>query len=250
MSADLFDLTGKTAIVTGSTRGIGRAIALQLRDHGASVIVSSESPEDTAIAAAELGTTGVPCDVSDEVSLSHMVSTVVERFGGIDILVGNAGISGSLGESSLADFDRVMSVNLRSKVRLTELALPHMAGRENANVVLMSSISGLRGNRALNAYSLSKAAVAQLARNIAVQWGPSGVRANSIAPGMIATDMVRSALDDAAFAERRVAQTPLRRFGTPEDVAGAALFLASPAAAFVTGHNLVVDGGTVIGDGS
>ena len=212
--------------------------------------MSSESPSDTAAAATEMRTLGVTCDVTDEASLSNLVSTTVADLGGIDILVCNAGISGKMGAATLADFDRVMNVNLRSQMRLTELALPHMVGREGANIVLMASISGLRGNGSLNAYSLSKAGVAQLARNIAVQWGPTGLRANSIAPGMIATDMVRPALDNAEFTAKRLGLTPLRRFGTPDDVATVALFLASPAAAFVTGHNLVVDGGTVISDGS
>ncbi len=150
----------------------------------------------------------------------------------------------------MADYDRVMAINLRSQVVLTGLALPHIAARGGGAVLLISSLSGLRGNGRINAYALAKAGVAQLARNLAVEWGPRNVRVNAISPGFIATELSASLLADEAFMTRRIAQTPLRRPGTPAGVAGAALFLASPAGAFVTGHNLVVDGGTLISDGS
>jgi len=249
-----FDLTGKVAIVTGSTRGIGRAIADALADAGARVVVSSEDHEATAGAAAELGrgAIGVPCDVTEAAEIAGLVDATIAAFGGIDIVVSNAGITGAPGPFAtidVADYARVFDVNLTSMVNLANHALPHLA-RRDGSLILLASIAGLRGNGAINAYALAKAGVIQLARNLAVEWGPRGVRVNAISPGLIATELSRPLLDDEHFMTRRLQMTPLRRAGTPEEVAGAALFLASPAAGFVTGHNLVVDGGTVITDGS
>jgi NAD(P)-dependent dehydrogenase (short-subunit alcohol dehydrogenase family) len=155
----------------------------------------------------------------------------------------------------MADYAQVMAINLRSQVVLCNLALPLVAARaketgDSGSAILISSLSGLRGNAAINAYALAKAGVAQLARNLAVEWGPRAVRVNAISPGFIATELSRPLLENQAFMARRMAATPLRRPGTPEEVAGAVVFLASPAGGFVTGHNLVVDGGTLISDGS
>lgn len=251
----LFDLSGKVAIVTGSTRGIGRGIAEELARAGASVVVSSESATDThktelAFSAAGYDACGICCDVTDVTALKRLVAGTIAHFGGIDILVCNAGITGAAGSWTLDDFDRVMAINLRSVVALTGCALPHMAKRSGGSAILLSSISALRGNAAINAYALSKAGLAQLARNLAVQWGPQGVRVNAISPGFICTELSAPLLADKAFMTRRMAMTPLRRPGEVGDVAGAALFLAATASAYVTGHNLVVDGGTVITDGS
>lgn len=249
----MFDLTGKSAIVTGSTRGIGRAIAEGLIAQGARVVISSEDAGDTARVAAELGMPGQPCDVADDAALSALVDRAGVEFGGLDILVCNAGITGKAGafaDLDMADYARVMAINLTSQVALCNLALPHIAARGGGATVLVSSLSGLRGNGRINAYALAKAGVAQLARNLAVEWGPRGVRVNSISPGFIATELSGPLLADEGFMMRRMAMTPLRRPGTPAEVAGAAVFLASDAGAFVTGHNLVVDGGTLITDGS
>ncbi len=246
---DLFDLTGKVAIVTGSTRGIGKGIAQAFSQAGASVIVSSESAEDTERVANAIGAHGIPCDVTDEAALEALVEGAVSRFGGLDILVCNAGITGKSGSSALEDFDRVMAINLRSQVALTSIALPYISARKGV-VILIASISSIRGNGAINAYAYAKAGVAQLARNLAVQWGPKGVRANAISPGLIRTELSQGLMDMPEFMARRMQMTPLRRMGEVEEVAGAALFLASRAGGFVNGHNLVVDGGTVITDGS
>ncbi len=252
MGSNLFDLSGKVAVVTGSTRGLGYAIAEAMKAQGATVIVSSEDEADTAEAAARLGATGIPCDVGDDKAIASLVAQVAERFGGIDILVSNAGIQGgpSADPLDMSIYDRVLAVNLRSMVVLTKHALPVMAGRDGASVTLISSISALRGNARIDAYAMAKAGVTQLARNIAVQWGPKGVRANAIAPGLIDTKLADHLKADAAFMERRMQMTPLRRMGQPHEIAGAAVFLASPAGAFVNGQVLVVDGGTVITDGS
>ncbi|MFM6931508.1 MAG: SDR family NAD(P)-dependent oxidoreductase [Novosphingobium sp.] len=249
----MFDLTGKSAIVTGSTRGIGRAIAEGLIAQGARVVISSEDVDDTARAAAELGQPGIACDVADDAALARLVDFALTELGGIDVLVCNAGITGQAGpfaDIDMDDYARVMAINLRSQVVLTGLALPHIAARGGGAAVLIASLSGLRGNLRINAYALAKAGVAQLARNLAVEWGPRNVRVNAVSPGFIATELSGPLLADEAFMARRIAQTPLRRPGTPAEVAGAAVFLASSAGAFVTGHNLVVDGGTLISDGS
>lgn len=249
----MFDLSGKRALVTGSTRGIGRAIAEGLIAQGARVMISSEDAADTARVAAELAMPGCPCDVADDAALARLVDGTVAELGGLDILVCNAGITGKAGpfaDIDMDDYTRVMAINLRSQVVLCNLALPRIARFGGGSAVLVSSLSGLRGNGRINAYALAKAGVAQLARNLAVEWGPQGVRVNAISPGFIATELSGPLLADQAFMARRMAMTPLRRPGTPEEVAGAAVFLASDAGAFVTGHNLVVDGGTVITDGS
>lgn len=248
----LFDLTDKIALVTGSSRGLGYAIAEAMVAHGARVIVSSENAEDTAAAAAALGATGIACDVADDAAIAALVAQTTERFGGIDILVSNAGIQGGASADPLdmTVFDRVYAINLRSMVVLAKHALPHMAGRPGASVILIASIAGLRGNARIEGYALAKAGVAQLARNLAVQWGPKGVRTNAIAPGLIATRFADGLLGDAAFMTQRLQMTPLRRVGQPHEVAGAAVFLAAAAGGFVNGQVIVVDGGTVITDGS
>ena len=258
MSHELFDLSGKTAIVTGSTRGIGLGIAAALAAAGAGIVVSSEDDAGSMQVAAELAgkgfrVLGCPCDVRDDASQRQLVQRTIDHFGGVDILVCNAGITGRAGPFAtiqMDDYDRVMAVNLRSMVSLTNIALPQIAARGGGAAVLLSSIAGLRGNGALNAYALAKAGVAQLARNLAVEWGPKNIRVNAISPGLIRTEMAESLMSDTAFMARRMALTPLRRVGAVREVAGAAVFLASPAGAFVTGHNLVVDGGTLITDGS
>jgi NAD(P)-dependent dehydrogenase (short-subunit alcohol dehydrogenase family) len=249
-----FDLAGRTAIVTGSTRGIGLGIAQLFAEMGANVVVSSEDATDVAetesvLAGQGYRVRGIACDVTDSVALSALVEGTRAAFGGIDILVCNAGITGEPGSWSLDDFDRVMAINLRSMVALTGLALPHMTER-GGSVILMSSLSALRGNGSINAYALAKAGVAQLARNLAVQWGPQGVRVNAIAPGLIRTPLSEPLMANADFMARRLQMTPLRRVGEVEDVAATALFLASDASRFITGQQIAIDGGTSITDGS
>lgn len=249
----LFDLSGRTAIITGSTRGIGKAVAQAMIAAGAQVMISSESEADTARVAAQLGQPGLAADVTDDAALRRLVDGTISQLGGIDIIVCNAGITGTPGPFAtmdMADYDRVMAINLRSQIMLANLALPHIAARGGGAVILMASLSALRGNGAINAYALAKAGLAQLARNLAVEWGPQGVRVNAIAPGFIRTELSAPLMADQAFMQRRMQMTPLRRAGEPQEVAGAAVFLAANAGGFVTGQTLVVDGGTLISDGS
>jgi NAD(P)-dependent dehydrogenase (short-subunit alcohol dehydrogenase family) len=247
----LFGLSDKVAIITGSTRGLGRAIAEEYLIAGASVVISSE--DATACEATEFElkrewrdrVVAFPCDVSDDDQQQGLVETATARFGGLDILVANAGIvdehRGST-SSTRATYDRVMNINLGSIVRLCGMALGPMKQRGGGSIILMASIAGLRGN--------SKAALVQLARNLAVEFGPNNIRANAIAPGLIRTELAKPLLTDSVFMERRMQLTPLRRPGESVEIAGAAVFLASPAGGFMTGQTLVVDGGTLITDGS
>jgi len=253
-----FRLDGKTAIVTGGTRGIGRAIAQAFAAAGARVVVGSENAE--ACAATEhalrdegFDVLGVECDVTSNEQQQAMIDRTVATYGGLDILVANAGITGNPGgttEASAEEYERVMATNLTSVVRLCGMAIPYLTAQGGGSIVLMSSISGIRGNKAIGPYALTKAALMQLARNLTVEHGPKNIRANAIAPGLIRTELSLPLLNEQQFMERRMAMTPLRRVGEPVEVAGAALFLVSPAGAFVAGQTLVVDGGTVITDGN
>jgi len=257
-SSALFDLTGKVALVTGASRGIGRAIAEELARAGARVVLSSNDAEECERAAAEmrradLNVTGFRCDVGSCREVDDLVAATLARHARIDVLVCNAGVvphAGPIATSSDDDWDRTMTVNLRSVLWLTNRVIPGMAERREGSVIIVSSIAGLRGNRSIGLYGLSKAGNAQLARNLAVEWGPANVRVNAISPGVVRTEFARTMLADEDVMTRRLAMTPLRRVGEPREIAGVALLLATPAGAYITGQNLVVDGGTMITDGN
>jgi NAD(P)-dependent dehydrogenase (short-subunit alcohol dehydrogenase family) len=251
----LFDLTGKVAIVTGSTKGIGLAIATRMAEHGATVVVSSRKPEACAVVAASIREKGgkavvIPCHIAQKEALQNLVDQTVARCGGIDILVENAGVNPYLGPSAAMPdeaYERVMGSNVRSNLWLANMAIPHMVQRGGGSVIIISSIAGLLGQAQLGAYALSKAADMQLARNIAVEWGPRNIRANAIVPGLVRTDFARALWEDPTLYRKRTKDTPLQRIGEPDEIAGAAVFLASPAGNFTTGQTLVIDGGTTAG---
>jgi NAD(P)-dependent dehydrogenase (short-subunit alcohol dehydrogenase family) len=251
----LFDLSGKIAIVTGSSRGIGRAIAERLAEHGARVVVSSRKPEACEqVAEAIRGKGGealvIPCHVAHKEQLQALVDRTRAHWGGVDILVCNAAVNPYFGPSAgIPDdaFDRIMGANVRSNFWLANMAIPHIAARGGGSIVIISSIAGLRGTPLLATYGLSKAADMQLARNIAVEWGPKNIRANCIAPGLIRTEFARALWENPERERARARETPLMRIGEPDEIAGAAVFLASPAASFLTGQTIVIDGGVTIG---
>ena len=249
-----FDLSGRTAIVTGSSRGIGRAIAETLAQAGAKVVVSSRKAEACAIVAAAIEKEGgtaisVPCNIGYKDQLAALVAETQRQFGAIDILICNAAINpyyGPLAEIPDEAYDRTMNSNVRSNLWLCQMALPDMAARRDGAIVIVSSIAGLKGSATLGVYGLSKAADFQLARNLAVEWGKHNIRVNCIAPGLIKTDFAKALWDNPDLLERRLRTTPLGRMGEPEDIAGLALFLASPSASFITGQIIIVDGGVTI----
>jgi NAD(P)-dependent dehydrogenase (short-subunit alcohol dehydrogenase family) len=252
----LFSLAGKRALVTGSTRGIGRAIAGQMALAGADVVISSNeegTPADVAAELAGLGgrALGLRCDIEKVDDVDRLADRVLADWGGLDILVCNAGANlhdGPLIEMEDDAFHRMMRLNVESTLQLCARFLPGMAERRDGVILVTSSLSGLRGNKRIGGYGISKAANAQLVRNLAVEWGPSNIRVNAISPGLIATEFAQPILNDPEYLPVRLAKTPLRRAGKPEEIAGIAVCLASPAGAFVTGQNIVVDGGTLISD--
>ena len=250
----LFDLSGKTAIVTGSSRGIGRAIAEALAQCGAKVVISSRKQEACDAVAASIRAAGgqaaaIACHVGDKAQLRALVDKTHDVVGGIDILVNNVGANPVLGPlAALSDdaFDRVIANNVKSALWLSNLVLPEMAARKDGAVIFIASIAGLRASEGIGAYGAAKAALMQLARSLAGEWGAHNIRVNAIAPGLIKTDFARALWEDATLAERRIAETPLKRLGEPRDVAGVAVLLASAAGSFITGQTIIVDGGVTV----
>ena len=255
----LFDLTGKTAIVTGSSRGIGRAIARRLAEHGANVIVSSRKADACAQTAAEIdgavgraAATPIAANISSKEELRQLVEETIRRFGRIDVLVCNAASNpyfGPMAGISDDQFRKILDNNVLANHWLIQMAAPGMIERRDGSIVIVSSIGGLKGSPMLGAYNVSKAADFQLARNLAVELGRRNVRVNCIAPGLVRTDFARALWENPDTLKAATATTPLGRIGEPDEIAGAAVYLASPASAFMTGQTIVVDGGATIAGG-
>ena len=253
---NLFDLRGKVAVVTGSSRGIGKAIVERMAEHGARVVVSSRKagPRDEVAAAINArhgeGTAlAIPANISSKEDLQRLVDETVVAFGQIDVLVCNAASNPYYGPlAGIADdqFRKILENNVIANHWLISMAAPAMIERRDGAIIIVSSIGGLRGSPIIGAYNISKAADFQLARNLAVEFGPSNVRVNCIAPGLIKTDFARALWENPDTLARATSTTPLRRIGLPDEIAGAAVFLASAAGSFMTGQKMVVDGGQVI----
>ncbi len=251
-----FDLTGMVAIVTGSSRGIGLASARELAEHGAKVVISSRKQHACDTVAAELnarhgdGTAiAIAANISDKAGLQHLVDETRARLGRVDILVCNAASNPYYGpQAGIADdqFRKILDNNIVSNHWLIQMVAPEMLARRSGSIVIISSIGGLRGSPVIGAYCISKAADMQLARNLAVEFGPSNVRVNCIAPGLIKTDFARALWEDPQRIEAANTSVPLRRIGEPEEIAGAVVFLASSASNFMTGQTMVIDGGVTI----
>lgn len=255
MNDSLFDLSGKTAIITGSTKGIGKAIAYRMAQHGANVVVSSRKADACEEVTNEINTAfpgtaiSVPCNIGYKDQLQALVDKTVNHFGQVDVLVCNAAINpyaGPMADCPDEAFDKIMGSNIRSNHWLATMVLPAMKARSDGSVILVSSIGGLRGSDILGAYAISKAADMQMARNIAVEYGPFNVRANTIAPGLIRTDFAKYLWENPDILKKATSGAPLRRIGEADEIAGAAVFLASKAGAFTTGQTIVCDGGATI----
>ena len=254
-SSSLFDLSGKVAIVTGGSKGIGRAIAERMAEHGAKVVVASRKLDacQTVVdgIVAKGGTAvAMACNIGRKEDLQALVDGTIAQWGGIDIVVANAAINPHYGRANTIPdevFDKVMASNIKSNMWLAHMAVPSMEARGGGAIIIISSIGGLRGSTHLGAYAISKAADMQLARNLAVEWGPKNIRANCIAPGLIRTDFARALWENPEIYKKRTRDTPLKRIGEPDEIAGAAIYLASSAGSFTTGQTFVIDGGTTCG---
>ena len=252
----LFTLTGKVAVITGSSKGIGKAIAQRMAEQGAKVVISSRKagPCDEVAAAINVqfgaGTAvSIPANISSKEQLKNLVDETNTRFGKIDILVCNAASNpyyGPMAGIEDAQFRKIFENNVLANHWLIGFVAPQMIERKDGSIIIVSSIGGLRGTPVIGAYGISKAADLQLARNLAHEYGPHNVRVNCIAPGLIRTDFAKALWEDPEMLKERTATTPLGRIGEPDEIAGAAIFLASQAGSYVTGQTIVVDGGVTI----
>ncbi len=251
---NLFDLDGKIALVTGSTRGIGKSIAEELGRAGAKVSLSSRKAEACEQARAELAGKGLeviaqPCNVSRKEELQALVDATRAKWGAIDIVVSNAASNpyyGPLTGISDEAFDKIVTTNVKSVLWLAAMTLEAMAQRGGGSFIVVGSIGGILASTVIGAYGVSKAADHHLVRNLAAEWGPKNVRVNAIAPGLVKTEFARALWEDEKRAAERIEATPLRRLGEPRDIGGIAVFLASDAAGFITGQCIVADGGVTI----
>jgi dehydrogenase/reductase SDR family protein 4 len=254
VESTLFDLSGRVAVITGSTRGIGKSIAEELARAGARVAVSSRKRDACDEVRAEFEKQGFevlarPCNVSRKEELQALVDAATAKWGRVDIVVANAASNPYYGPlTGISDdaFDKIVTNNLKSVLWLAAMTLPGMAERGGGSFIVVGSIGGIKANTVIGAYGMSKAADHHMVRNLAAEWGPKNVRVNAIAPGLVKTEFARALWEDPARAAERVSNTPLRRLGEPRDIGGIAVFLASEAAAFITGQVIVADGGVTI----
>jgi NAD(P)-dependent dehydrogenase (short-subunit alcohol dehydrogenase family) len=253
---NLFDLKDQVAIITGSSRGIGKSIALRMAEHGAKVVISSRKLDACAAVVTEIDALygqgraiAIPANISKKEDLEKLVAQTKAHWGRVDVLVCNAASNPYYGpQAGIADeqFRKILDNNIVANHWLINLCAPDMIARRDGSIIIVSSIGGLRGSPVIGAYCISKAADMQLARNLAVEYGPHNVRVNCIAPGLIRTDFARALWEDEAMLAKRTDTTPLRRIGEPDEIAGAAVYLASKAGSFMTGQSLVIDGGVTI----
>lgn len=254
----LFDLQGRVALLTGAAGGLGQSIAETLAHYGADLVLADINRPGIDAMAEKLSQRGIPAlaitlDQTDRQSVDNCVARALGWRGRVDILIccgGMEGHVGSLIDVSDEQWHKLMTVNLQSAAWLCAGVLPVMAERQTGRVILISSIAGLRGNKAIGLYGIAKAGLSQLARNLAVEFGPEGITVNAVAPGLVATPLSEHLLADRAFMARRMATTPLRRVGEPIEIAGVVAMLAGSAGGYITGQTLVVDGGTLITDGN
>lgn len=253
--ANLFDLSGKSAIVTGSSRGIGKQIAYRLAEHGANVVVSSRKQDACEAAAAEINdrlgrraAIAVAANIGAKEALQALVDQTNAAFGKIDICICNAASNPYFGPmSGITDdqFVKILQNNVISNHWLINMCAPQMRARKDGAVIIISSVGGLKGSPVIGAYDISKAADMQLARNLACEFGPDNVRVNTIAPGLVQTDFAKALWENPAILKASTERSALKRIGQPDEIAGMAVFLASKAGGFTTGQTFVIDGGVM-----
>lgn len=253
----IFDLSGRVALITGSSKGIGKAIAEQMAFFGSKVIISSRKGDACEAVAAKINETvkdgpgeaaAIACNISHKDQLQHLVDQTRKTFGRIDILVCNAAVNPFYGPSAKipdSAFEKVLDCNIKSNHWMCQMVLPEMVERKNGVVIIISSVAGFQGSENLGTYAISKAADLALVRNLAVEYGPHNIRANAICPGVIRTDFSRALWENEEVLKAREQEVPLGRIGEPEDIAGAAVFLASDAGKFMTGQSMIIDGGVL-----
>ena len=254
----LFNLTGKTAVITGSTKGIGKSIAENMAALGANVVISSRKADACDAVAKEIHdkgykATAIPCHIGSREALEQLIAKTREIYGPIDILVCNAATNPVYGPMHEADdraYEKIMDTNVKSIFWMANMVCPEMAERKDGVVIIISSIGGFKGSKNLGLYALSKAAEQQMVRNLAVEWGPHNVRVNAIAPGLIRTDFARELWEDPKKTAAVERITPLNRLGEPDDIGMLAAAMATRAGNYLTGQTITIDGGRMITDPS
>ena len=254
VSTQLFDLSGQVALITGASKGMGKAMALGLAEHGSHVVISSRKQDACEETAAEINAAvgaeraiAIACNIGYKDQLQNLVDETRSRLGPIDTLIANAGVNPFYGPmSQIPDeaFDKTMNSNLRSNHWLCQMVAPDMLAKKRGAIMITASVGAFGPSDTLGTYNISKMADIALVRNLAMEWGPEGVRVNALCPGLIRTDFAKALWDNPEAAKRVTEQTPLRRFGEAEDFKGIAVFVASDASAHVTGQALTVCGGT------
>jgi NAD(P)-dependent dehydrogenase (short-subunit alcohol dehydrogenase family) len=255
MASPLFDLSGKVAVITGSSKGIGKSIALHLALQGAKVVVSSRKVPACEEAAGEIRKAGgdatvIPCNISDKAQCQNLIAQTKKQLGPVDILICNAASNPYYGPTEkMPDeaFTKIMQNNILSNIWLINMCVPDMRAKKDGSIIIVSSIGGVRGTAVLGAYGISKAADMALTRNLAVELGPDNIRINTIAPGLVKTDFAKALWDNPEYLDKRLQTAPLRRIGEPDDIGGIAVMLAGRAGAFITGQTIIADAGVTIG---
>jgi NAD(P)-dependent dehydrogenase (short-subunit alcohol dehydrogenase family) len=252
----LFDLSGHVAVITGSSRGIGKAIAHRMAEHGASVVVSSRKADACEAAVAEINAAvgreaavSCPANISSKADLQHLADFALQRFGQVTALVCNAASNPYFGPmAGIGDeqFQKILMNNLVSNHWLIQMLGPQMQRRRSGSIIIVSSIGGLKASTMIGAYNISKAADLQLARNLSAEFGPDGITVNCICPGLVQTDFARALWENPEILKQATANSSLKRIGQPDEIAGMAVFLASAAGRFTTGQGIVIDGGATI----
>ena len=252
----MFDLTGKNAIITGSSKGIGKSIAAAMAQQGANVVISSRKADVCEATAEEINSMGfpgkaivIPCNISDKTALEMLVEETRSQLGQIDILVCNAASNpffGSIKDIPDDAFEKIMNNNIKANHNLCQMVIPEMMERKDGSIIIVSSIGGMRASQVIGAYNVSKAADIMLVKNYASEFGKFNVRTNCIAPGLIRTDFARALWENPEILISALTGTPQNRIGEPDELGGAAVFLASAAGSYVNGHTIVVDGGTTV----